>query len=183
MTEWSKITRNSKLLAILLLISILLHSFYIGVEYEKTKGSFKSNIRTQVNAEINIEGITPYDLASAPVPTHQSDIATTSIELLNDAGNPIYFNNGGVDLNSFFEYDPPGNYYIHLDILGYAHMNNIPTTIVLLSEKGGGTGYFPSIALYQASENGPKPLQVIPLKGDRINITNISINTDYLSLF
>jgi hypothetical protein len=122
--------------------------------------------------QINIEGITPYDLAYAPVP--KLDV--------NSSEQPLFFNKGNVDLKSSYP-DYSGGYYIDMSILGYTLMDNVPTAVVLLSEKSGGTGYFPSIALYQSSDKtSPKIITTSQLKGDRISLKSINISQDKIDL-
>ncbi len=122
--------------------------------------------------QINIEGITPYDLYFAPVPKPDG----------NSAQQPQFFNKGNADFTSFFPKNS-GGYYIDMSILGYALMDNVPTAVVLLSEKSGGTGYFPSIALYQSPDKtAPKVITTSQLKGDRISIKSINMSQNKISL-
>jgi hypothetical protein len=120
------------------------------------------------NSQINIQGIAPYDLANAPVPeldAHTSD-------------ESLFFDKGHIDLKLI----SPG-FYIDMSVLGYTLMDNIPTAVALVSEKSGGTGYFPSIVLYQSPDKiSPKIITTAILKGDRISIKYINISQNKITL-
>jgi hypothetical protein len=124
------------------------------------------------NGDINIEGITPYDLMDAPVPQSKVDFSE----------EPLFFEKGTVDLSHFYSVNS-GGYYIDMALLGYTLMDNVPTAVVLLSEKSGGTGYFPSIALYQSPDKfSPEIVGEAELKGDRISIKSLTISPNKITL-
>ncbi len=80
-----------------------------------------------------------------------------------------------------------------LGTLGYTFMDGIPTAVTIVNERTCGTGYFPSVVLYQASGSCQESLSgclkdtkiagVAQLYGsDRINITGIDIKPNHIVL-
>ena len=161
-------------------------AFYIGQEYQTNRDY--SNLEGGIKIDdqsVNIEGIDPYSILNAPAPDVASDTsdATNTLTLKDENGDVIYFDKGSVDLESSSGKNGlSGNYYMNLQLLGYARMGGIPTAIALISEKNGGTGYFPSLVLYQARDARPHISQILPLRGDRITIESLLIKDDLISL-
>jgi hypothetical protein len=191
MIEWNKVTWYSKLSAALFFLLVFpgLY-FFVGGQYQVTE-TFLSQIKggsfggQSLSArDVRIGGINPSDISFAPVPATRplEEKVTTDLSLKSNTGEVLHFNNGYIDLNTFFEYDPVGNYSMDLQLLGYANIGGAPTAVTLVSEKSGGTGYFPSIVLYQAEDNTPVVSQIIPIEGDRIVIESLLIRDDLVLL-
>ncbi|MES2216691.1 MAG: hypothetical protein V4481_05360 [Patescibacteria group bacterium] len=169
--KFNKITWYSKLAAAVFFLAVLfVLTFYMGQEYQKTP--------------LNIEGIDPYNISNAPVPSSESEeeSADTTFVLRDEDGHFVHFDNGSIDLDTFSGYRDLSANYMILQLLGYARMGRIPTAITLVSEKIDGTGYFPSLVLYQAKDDKPQIFQVIPLQGDRIAIHSLLIKDNLISL-
>ncbi|MFA6601633.1 MAG: hypothetical protein WCT02_02110 [Candidatus Paceibacterota bacterium] len=211
--EWNKVTWYSKLGALILFVIVVpFLTFYIGREYERIFAFSKAIIplfannkavqseeapfvpratipvysndeviqsqKSKFTVGLNIEGIDPYDIAYAPVPQLDAQTPTTSPLTDSETGSISLFSGRRFDLGS-----KEFAYFIDKDMIGYARMGGIPTAITLQSMKSGGTGYFPSLVLYQSDKNlSPKIVAVAPIMGDRITIRKLDISDDHISL-